>query len=102
MEDLQNIEKCIIMYCKDIQVINTFTLAGSNQFSASVDYARTLCRKAERDYIKFSSEQKHPLKDEIVKKFLNRLSSLLFVVSKYYDTDKIKVDYNAKYRIEEN
>lgn len=96
-EDLQIIEENVILYSKKIQMIDCFTLTGSNQFSATVDYARTLARRAERSYIRYSSTHMGPLKDELIKKFLNRLSSLLFVISKYYDTDKTKVDYNATY-----
>ncbi len=91
IKNVQHLEECVDKYGAEIQ-INSFILTSSNSTSAHLDYARALARKAERAFYVY-------LKDVNTKgnstslKYLNRLSSLLFVLAKQYDTELTKVDY---------
>lgn len=97
-KDLTNLEENIEYYGNKID-IDCFTLTGACQFASTVDCTRTIARRVEREYITYSQTFKRPLEDNLIMKFLNRLSSLLFVIAKYYDTDKVKVNYFADYSI---
>ena len=96
-EDIKTLEDEIEKKAQFLLGINSFTLSGGSWYSASLDYARSLCRRAERNLVQFYEKGKYPLNEDLVLKFINRLSSLLFVMSKIWDRDKTSVDYKAKY-----
>jgi cob(I)alamin adenosyltransferase len=90
-KDIRFLEDAIEKYGKDIH-INSFILTSSNPISAHLDYARALARKCERAFYIFYKDI-NPKANNMSLKYLNRLSSLLFVLSKLYDLEKEKVDY---------
>ncbi len=57
-----------------------FILPGGTILSSYFHNARTVCRRAERLAVKLSLEEQL---NEILIKFLNRLSDLLFVMARY-------------------
>lgn len=68
--------------------IKNFVIPGSNEFSACLDVARTVTRRAERSIVRL----KRGISPDIVA-YLNRLSSLLFVLARYANHKlKIKED----------
>jgi cob(I)alamin adenosyltransferase len=57
---------------------NGFILPGDSQFAASLSIARTVCRRCERRVVELFD--KNDFSNENIKKYLNRLSSLLYVM----------------------
>ncbi|MDA3932711.1 MAG: cob(I)yrinic acid a,c-diamide adenosyltransferase [Tenericutes bacterium] len=74
----ENIEKMLL----EKPLENQFYLPGSEKTKpgAYFDVCRTIARRAERRLITFTKEHKREDLD-IVKKFINRLSDLLFILS---------------------
>jgi cob(I)alamin adenosyltransferase len=64
-----------------------FLFAGSSSEGAAVDIARTVIRRAERDAVKLFGTIKDHGNDELI--YLNRLSSLLFVIRLLIDRKSI-------------
>jgi cob(I)alamin adenosyltransferase len=65
---------------KDLQPLRSFVLPGGGRVSALLHVARTVCRRAERDVLRLMREEdigEWPLA------YLNRLSDLLFVLSRW-------------------
>lgn len=56
--------------------LNSFVIAGGSIDAAQAHIARTVCRRAEREIVSLNE-------DEILLKFINRLSDYLFVISRY-------------------
>jgi cob(I)alamin adenosyltransferase len=59
--------------------IERFILPGGTALSAMLHVCRTVCRRAERRVVSLAAEQPCP---EEVRKYLNRLSDLFFVLSR--------------------
>ena len=65
---------------RDLQPLKSFVLPGGGQVSALLHVARTVCRRAERDVLRLMRVEdvgEWPLA------YLNRLSDLLFVLSRW-------------------
>ena len=65
---------------KDLEPLRSFVLPGGGRVSAALHLARTVCRRAERDVLRLMSVEdvgEWPLA------YLNRLSDLLFVLSRW-------------------
>lgn len=58
-----------------------FILPGSTPASGAIDLARAITRRAERRIV--ALEHAHPLDNQQVRRWLNRLSLLLFVLGRY-------------------
>lgn len=84
---IQKLEKTIDKFGDAVGVITKFTLSGGTTLSTHLDYARTLARKAERKVVGIKNIS------PTVLPYLNRLSSLLFVLARFA---------NKKARIKEN
>ncbi len=79
---LNNIEKMIALISEVLPPIKSFTVSGGSILSAELDYARTLARRCERRIISVvESEGKNM--GPITIAYLNRLSSILFALSRY-------------------
>jgi len=63
-----------------LEPLKSFILPGGDLSAANLHVARTVCRRAERLVISLSREEKV---GEFVIPYLNRLSDLLFVASRY-------------------
>ena len=79
-KQVNNLEKFINKYNKNLNPLNSFILPGGSEISAWLHLARTVTRRAERETTKLSEKEK-------INKFsliyLNRLSDLLFVISRF-------------------
>ncbi|MCK5432456.1 MAG: cob(I)yrinic acid a,c-diamide adenosyltransferase [Gammaproteobacteria bacterium] len=76
---VQYLEKIIDVYNASLPPLKEFILPGGSIPAATCHYARTVCRRAERQLVSLSKEisvNKNSLK------FLNRLSDLLFVFAR--------------------
>lgn len=79
-DELREIEASIYDIECVLTPIHSFIIPGSNEISAWLDYARTVCRKAERRVVTISHDQ--PLSYHSLA-YLNRLSSLLYAIARY-------------------
>ena len=79
-KQVNNLEKLIDKFNKNLNPLNSFILPGGSEIAAWLHLARTVARRAERDISKLSEREK-------INKFsliyLNRLSDLLFVISRF-------------------
>lgn len=79
---LNNIEKIIALISEFLPPIKSFTVSGGSVLSAELDYSRTLARRCERRIIAVIDEG-HKRTSPTTIAYLNRLSSLLFALSRY-------------------
>jgi len=79
-QDIHYLESEIDRMNKALPELNYFILPGGSVLAAHTHIARTICRRAERATLKAFSKD---LSDEMVLKYLNRLSDFLFVLARY-------------------
>jgi cob(I)alamin adenosyltransferase len=73
-------EKMIDYYDSNLEELKNFILPGGSKGSALLHVCRTVCRRAEREIIGL---KKAVTIDDNILIFLNRLSDLFFVLSRY-------------------
>lgn len=78
-DDITYIEDLIDKFDEELPPLKNFILPGGSLFGATLHYARTVCRRAERFIV--SLAQKEDLGME-VGQYINRLSDLLFVMAR--------------------
>ena len=66
---------------QEVTMPKQFILPGASAASAAIDVARTIVRRAERHAVRLVHEGQMPAGN--VLRYLNRLSSLLFVLARY-------------------
>jgi cob(I)alamin adenosyltransferase len=79
LEMVENLEKNIDMLEKELPQITNFILPGGHKIASQLHLARTITRRAETNVI--SLDEKEKVNDEC-KKYINRLSDLLFVIAR--------------------
>jgi cob(I)alamin adenosyltransferase len=77
--------------------ITTFTVAGGTELSATLDVARTLSRRAERRVVAAAELGLRTISPN-TRAYLNRLSSLLFALARFANTDAGIPRETPKYR----
>jgi len=76
-------------YDKDLNKLTNFILPGGAQTAAKFHFARTICRRAERNVVKLNKTSKNKNNANIM--YLNRLSDLLFILARHENyKEKIK------------
>src|SRR6185295_2846000 len=78
--DVKALEVAMDRCQKDLKPLVSFVLPGGGEVSAHLHVARTICRRAERQVLRLMREEdigEWPLA------YLNRLSDLLFVLSRW-------------------
>jgi cob(I)alamin adenosyltransferase len=73
------LEKEIDLMEESLPALKNFVLPGGHILVSYCHLARCVCRRAERAVLRLNETEETP---EIVKKFLNRLSDFLFVLSR--------------------
>lgn len=81
-KELVKIEKIINQIAEILPPITTFTISGGSLVSSSLDFARTLARKSERRIIGVADEGSRIINTNTIA-YMNRLSSVLFAMSRY-------------------
>ena len=66
---------------KKLPKLDKFILPGGTEISSWLHILRVICRRAERNVVRFNN-------DMIIVKYLNRLSDLLFVMARNYGKNK--------------
>jgi cob(I)alamin adenosyltransferase len=79
---VQRLEAAIDRLNADLAPLTSFVLPGGEAIAAWAHLARTVCRRAERDCI--TLQRQEPINAQVVI-YLNRLSDLLFVLSRVYN-----------------
>jgi len=69
-----------------------FYLPGESTLACSFDIARTVARRAERQMVTLAN--KGMIRNPHLLAYLNRLSDLLFVLSRYYEPESRKLAYD--------
>ncbi len=80
-EDVQSMENIVNAIEHELPPITTFFVSGGTHISALLDFARTLARRAERRVVAVAEEGSIPVGKETLA-YLNRLSSLLYALSR--------------------
>jgi cob(I)alamin adenosyltransferase len=78
--DVTELEKLIDRCQKELQPLKSFVLPGGGRVGAFLHQARTVCRRAEREILRLSRAEPVP---EWPLRYVNRLSDLLFVLSRW-------------------
>ena len=78
--EVKKLEQIIDECQKDLEPLKSFILPGGGRIAAYLHQCRTVCRRAERDILRLSRAE--PL-SEWPLKYVNRLSDLLFVLSRW-------------------
>ena len=86
--DVTELEKAIDDMNESLPAMKSFILPGGHQLVSTTHISRTVCRRAERLIIKLSESENV---EEIIIRYLNRLSDYLFVFARKQGHDlKIK------------
>jgi len=75
---LERIESEILTLENKMGPITNFVLPGGHSISAKLQYARTICRKLERNVVNLSLERDI---NKILIKYINRLSDYMFLLA---------------------
>lgn len=78
-EHITKLEKLLQAWNKDLAPLKEFILPGGSRAAAAAHLARTVCRRAERSLVALGRKEKV---GEPARRYLNRLSDLLFVAGR--------------------
>lgn len=76
---VEHLERKIDYYTAQTEPINYFILPGGSSLSSALHMCRTICRRAERRIVTLGRQQAI---NEEVRRYMNRLSDLLFTVAR--------------------
>lgn len=79
-KDIIRLENSIDKMDNELGPLKSFILPGGHPSSSQAHIARTVCRRAERVLLRLAAEEEI---DEVILKFLNRLSDYYFLISRY-------------------
>jgi|ECHnycMinimDraft_1075156.scaffolds.fasta_scaffold00305_1 cob(I)alamin adenosyltransferase len=77
-EEVLALERSLSQFSADVPELKHFILPGGSTGASVLHLARSVCRRAERSLVALSRERSL---SEVYVKYLNRLSSLLFVMA---------------------
>ena len=87
---VKKLERLIDECQKDLQPLKSFVLPGGGKIGAYLHQCRTVCRRAEREILRLSRVEEL---SEWPLKYLNRLSDLFFVLSRWISKHKGESEY---------
>ncbi len=93
-EDIQALEKIIDDYIPIIKGADKFIVPGSSTAAAALHVSRTICRRAERRIITL---KRHEEVRDLLLKFINRLSDVLYTYARYLESDLTIMDFEKAY-----
>lgn len=85
---VKEFEKQIDQMDKKLPKLTRFILPGGNELSAWFHILRTVCRRSERNVVKFSEKPTTDNRLLTTVKYLNRLSDLFFTLARFYNKGK--------------
>ena len=78
---VREIEELIRKYSEPLEPLKNFVLPGGHIASSFLHLSRAICRRAERSVVRISKTHQKVKHEHVI--YLNRLSSLLFVMALY-------------------
>ena len=75
---------------EDLEPLKSFVLPGGGRIGGTLHHARTVCRRAERDILALSRVE--PVNEKLIE-YVNRLSDLLFVLSRWVSKHLGETEY---------
>ena len=88
--DVKALERVMDECQEDLEPLRSFILPGGGSVSAVLHHARTVCRRAERQIIRLAREE---TVGAFVVPYVNRLSDLLFVLSRWIGKQNGEAEY---------
>jgi cob(I)alamin adenosyltransferase len=88
--EIERIEKLIDQCQKDLEPLKSFILPGGGRIGAYLHQCRTVCRRAEREILRLSRAEE--INDSVIK-YVNRLSDLFFVLSRWISKQTGEAEY---------
>lgn len=79
-EDVEYLEQIADELSEELPLLANFVIPGGTKAAAFLHVSRTVCRRAERRIVYYAN--KEPVNEDLIK-YINRLSDLLFVMSRY-------------------
>ena len=76
---VEQLEKWIDALDEELQPLKAFILPGGSEAAATLHAARSVCRRAERRVVALARQENL---DDVVVRYLNRLSDLLFALAR--------------------
>ena len=80
LEEVEILERQIDTISDQLPKLRNFVIAGGNVIGAQCHVCRTVCRRAERRVVTLAREERI---DEVIQRYLNRLSDYLFVLGRH-------------------
>jgi cob(I)alamin adenosyltransferase len=93
--DIKKLEEIIDRYLDRMnrEEKSMFIIPGSNQESAALHMARTICRRGERRMLTLSKEA--DIREDLIR-YVNRLSDALYAIARYLETSLSYVDFGKE------
>jgi cob(I)alamin adenosyltransferase len=88
--EVKNIEKLIDKCQEKLEPLESFILPGGGRIGAYLHQCRTVCRRAEREILRLSRQETI---SEWPVKYVNRLSDLFFVLSRWISKETGEREY---------
>ncbi len=83
-QDVDRLETWEVELMRYFQLPQDFILPGESKMSGRIDIARSVCRRLERLYVRFSRQQPQEWNPHALR-YLNRLSDYLFSLGRFYE-----------------
>lgn len=100
-DKIKELEKTIDKFSEMVGIITKFSIPGGSPLSAHLDYARAVCRRTERvvaDLDVRRLNRRRTSQNWPALAYLNRLSSLLFVLARYANKKAGASEKNPSYK----
>lgn len=85
-DDTHFLEKVIDKYTNELPPVRSFILPGTSVAGAQLHVCRTVCRRAERSFVKLSKEVE--FRPEL-ERYINRLSDFLYIMARSEDYEDL-------------
>ena len=89
-DEVKKLERTMDQCQKELEPLKSFVLPGGGRIGAYLHQCRTVCRRAERDVLRLSRVEEL---NEWSLKYVNRLSDLFFVLSRWISKQTGEAEY---------
>jgi cob(I)alamin adenosyltransferase len=96
-DKVKEVEAMIDAIEKELPPIKSFFISGGSELGATFDFARTLSRRAERRVVGVAEEGNVAV-GEFTRKYLNRLSSILYALARFANHSAGVVEEGPDYK----
>ncbi|WP_288528016.1 cob(I)yrinic acid a,c-diamide adenosyltransferase [uncultured Secundilactobacillus sp.] len=97
-DDIMLLEQVIDQYTEELPKVSSFILPGTSLAGAQLHVCRTVCRRAERQFVRFlKTQDMRP----VLEKYVNRMSDFFYILARSEDfeaqVDELVKKVSAKY-----